>query len=374
MPSRGLLVATIQSRAARGRNEAVDLAEIQEVIDGLVEQVALIACDGTILAVNKHWARQVERQARHGLHISRDYIGFLEGLAHTGDHGASSILQAFKDIAAGSRRSFRCIYNGTGAFAGYDFKVAIATRTVHDTPHVLVSVHDITELVKLKRQRRRLGGELLRAQEDERRRIARELHDSTSQLLVSLQLNLARLGHENTSPECAAILGECKETLREMHDEIRAFSFLAHPPSLSTYDLTTALEHLISGFAARSGLEIGSDLDTGGEIPASVEAAIYRVSQEALTNIYRHSGAKRAFIRLISREHHLHLVIRDEGTGFQEGRDASKSTGVGVMGMRERVRELGGRLSIRPVGGGTVLKVTFPREKRIVFAPLIGAR
>jgi two-component system, NarL family, sensor kinase len=370
-------VATSPSKTALDeldRNHAVALGEIQEVIDGLVEQVALIACDGTIMAVNKHWARQVERQARHGLHISRDYIRFLEGLSHTGDHGGARILQAFKDIAAGSRRSFHCVYNGTGAFAGYDFNATMATLTVHDTTYILVSVHDITELVKLKRQRRRSGGELLRAQEDERRRMARELHDSTSQLVVSLQLNLARLGRENANPACAAILGECKDTLKEMHREIRAISFLAHPPSLNTNELTTALERLISGFAARSGLEIRLDLASAGKVSASVEAAIYRVSQEALTNIYRHSGAKRAFVRLISRERYLHLMIGDEGTGFQEDRDGPKSTGVGVMGMQERVRELGGRLSLRQAGGGAVLNVTFPREKRMVFTPAIGAR
>ena len=222
------------------------LEEFQELIDGLVEQVALIDCAGTIIAVNKRWHRQVERQARHGLHISRDYDAFLAGLVESGDRGAVSILQAFREIAAGSRRSFRCIYGGTGAFAGYDFNVAIATLRVHDLRYVLVSVHDVTELVALKRQRRRAGSQLLRAQEDERRRIARDLHDSTSQSLVALQLTLSRIDREHAGPRVDALIGECRETLQEVQREIRALSFLAHPPSLITNSLETALHTLVS--------------------------------------------------------------------------------------------------------------------------------
>src|SRR4051812_35049255 len=93
--------------SAHEPNQGVDLQEIQEVIDGLVEQVALVSCEGTILAVNDCWRQQVERQARTGLHISRDYIAFLEGLIEDGDVSAEPILQAFRDIGAGSRRTFR---------------------------------------------------------------------------------------------------------------------------------------------------------------------------------------------------------------------------------------------------------------------------
>ena len=144
------------------------LEEIQEVIDGLVEQVALVACDVRILAVNDCWRRQVERQARRGLHISRDYVAFLQSLIEDGDEGVRPILQAFRDISAGSRRIFRHLYKGSGAFDGYDFNIAIAALTIHGSRHVLVSVHDVTELVGLKRQRRRAGSQVLRAQEYER--------------------------------------------------------------------------------------------------------------------------------------------------------------------------------------------------------------
>ena len=355
--------------AKRRKIASVVLHDIQEVLDGLVEQVALIGCDGTILAVNDRWRRQVERQARTGLHISRDYVGLLEDLIERGDDGARPILQAFHDISAGTRQSFRCVYTGTGAFGGYDFNLIIAALTVNGTRHVLVSVHDVTELIKLKRQRRRIGGQLLRAQESERRRMARELHDSTAQLLVSLQLDLASLGRTSDPSAVDAIVAECKKTVREVQQEVRALSYLAHPPPLRDTSLGLALESLATGFASRTGLQIDFDVSGVGEASPSVEAAVYRLAQEALANIYRHAEAKHAAVRLVGREHHLHLMISDDGIGFDAAdRRIRQTLGVGVIGMTERVRELGGRLSIHRVPKGTALTVSLPRRERLASA------
>ena len=345
----------------------VDLQEIQEVIDGLVEQVALISCDGTIMAINDRWRRQVERQARTGLHISRDYIAFLTSLAEDGDEGVKPILQAFRDIAAGTRRTFRHLYKGSGAFAGYDFNIIITALAIHETRYVMVSVHDVTELVDLKRQRRRMGSQVLRAQESERRRLARELHDSTSQMLVSLRLDLSRLGRGNFGPQASDIIDECKKSLLEIEREIRT--------SLETNGLAVALEDLASGFARRTGLEVKAEVSDVGAASASVEAAIYRLSQEALANIHRHASAKRATIRLVGRQHCLHLIVLDDGIGLH-ALDVSeaKTIGVGLMGMRERVRELGGRISMKSGAQGTVVTVSLPRLKRTMLAPPIDAR
>jgi two-component system, NarL family, sensor kinase len=355
-------------------NQGVDLEEIQEVIDGLVEQVALVSCEGTILAVNACWRQQVERQAHTGLHISRDYTAFLEGLIKDGDKGVEPILQAFRDISAGSQRTYRRLYKGSGAFAGYDFNIIVAPLTIHGTRHVLVSVHDVTELVGLKRQRRRVGGQLLRAQEVERRRIARELHDSTSQMLVALRFDLSRLSRGNVGPETVAIVDECKEVLQEIQREIRTFSFVAHPPSLTSNSLANAVRNLATGFANRTGLEIGVEVSDSGEASASVEATIYRLSQEALANIYRHAAATHATVRLVGRKSCIHLIIGDDGIGFQVVAEASRNSfGVGVIGMQERVRELGGRMSIKRAAQGTVLAVSLPRHKRTTLLPFIGA-
>lgn len=357
-------------------DQGFDLDEIQEVIDGLVEQVALVACDGRILAVNDCWRRQVERQARSGLHISRDYVAFLEGLIEDGDEGVRPILRAFRDISAGSRRIFRHLYKGSGAFDGYDFNLIVAALTIHGTRHVLVSVHDVTELVGLKRERRRARSQVLRAQEDERRRVARELHDSTSQMLVSLRFDLSRLSRGKVGPECITIIDECKQTLQEIQREIRTFSFVAHPPPLAASSLAIALQNLASGFANRTALEIEVDVADCGKASASVEATIYRLAQEALANIHRHARATRAVVRLVGRARCLHLVIGDDGVGIDAASSPggrSIGVGVGVMGMRERVHELGGRISIRRAFQGTVLTVSLPRQKRTLLVPPIGA-
>jgi two-component system, NarL family, sensor kinase len=372
--SRGADVKTAELKGQHHHSHPAGLEDIQEVIDLLDEQVAVVGCGGTIIAVNNRWRRQVERQARHGLLISRDYISFLTGLIESGDRGAVGILQAFKDIAAGSSSSFHCVYNGTGAFAGYDFNIGIAPMQIHDTRHVLVSVHDVTELVALKRQRRRVRSQLLQAQEGERRRMARELHDSTSQNLIALQINLSQLSRLEYDGETASIVKECRQVVQEMQREIRAFSFIAHPPTLIPNNLALALEKLVNGFAARTGIEIDLSISNVGEVSASVETAIYRVSQEALTNIHRHASATRAIFRLIPRERYLHLLIRDDGIGTPVSPGVPGEAGVGVVGMEERIRELGGRLSVRHAVAGTTLTAVIPRQKKMVFAPLIGAR
>lgn len=350
------------SGAGRNRHEGVVLQELQAMIDGLAEQVALVACDGTILAVNYTWRRAVERHARSGLHISRDYPAFLADLVESGDEGARPILEAFRDVSAGVRQTFQNNYVGTGAFDGHHFRVVISGLEVARTRYVLVSVHDVTELVSLKRKRRQLGSQVLRAQEMERRRIARELHDSTSQMLVALQLNLINL--ERSRPESEALIADCKQTVMDMQREIRSLSFLYHPPTLSKNSLARALEDLTTGFASRTGLDVELQLTEVGHASASVEAAFYRLAQEALTNIHRHAAAKQAVVRLVGRERFIHLMIGDDGVGF----DASKANhhrrmGVGVTGMAERVRELGGRLSIHRAEKGTVLTVSLPRAK-----------
>jgi signal transduction histidine kinase len=338
--------------------------EVQAVIDGLAEQAAFIGTDGTILAVNKRWRRQTEKQARAGLAIHRDYDAFLSDLVDKGDIGARPILEALRNICAGARDNFTCLYRGSGAFSGYDFNVAITAVTVHDERYLLVTVHDVTELVLLKRQRRRLGSQLLRAQEAERRRMARDLHDSTAQSLVALQFSLHRLSLQTPSAEAQALISECKEAIQEVHREIRAISFIAHPQSPAAVGLQNALERLVEGFAKRVGFQIEIECSNVGDASASVETTIFRLTQEGLSNIHRHARASAAHVRLIGRDRYLHLLIWDDGVGFDWARKkGGTAMGVGVMGMVERVRDLGGRLSLTRLEQGMLLRASLPRLK-----------
>ena len=340
------------------------LEDIQPVIDGLAEQVALIDRDGTILAVNRQWHRQVEKQARHGLHISRDYDAFLAELVAEGDDGARPILEAFREIRKGSKDSFSCLYHGVGTFNGYQFKVVMTAMPVHGERYVMVSVLDVTQIASLKRQRRRLGSQLLHAQEAERRRMARDLHDSTAQALVALQMNLQRLSREYEGPAAEAVVAECREAIQEVHREIRALSFIAHPPSPAAKGLEDALESLAAGYAKRAGFEVEIQCSDVGAASASVEATIYRVAQEGLSNGHRHGLASRVQVRLAGTERYLHLLMTDDGVGFDPPVTNGKSRlGVGVRGMTERVRELGGRLILKRLPKGTLLWAVLPRIK-----------
>jgi len=337
--------------------------EIQPFIDGLAEQAAFISKDGIILAVNRHWRRQVERQARSGLHISRDYDAYLAGLVAEGDERVRPILQAFRDIRTGVRTGFECLYKGSGPFSGYDFKVVITAIQIHDEQYILVTVHDVTEIGSLKRQKRRLGSQLLHAQEAERRRLARDLHDSTAQTLVALQLSIGRLSRE-VGPDGEALVNECQEAIQQIHREIRALSFLAHPPSSPHGGLRDSLESLVNGFAERTGLQIAIECPELPPLSSSIEATIFRLTQEGLANVHRHASAANASVRLIERRRYLHLLIWDDGIGFEwPQRTVRQSMGVGVPGMEERVRELGGRLSLIHLEQGTLMRAVVPRIK-----------
>ena len=324
----------------------------------------MISTDGSILAINSHWRRQVERQKQSGLLIDRDYDAYLAGLVEDGDEGVRPILKAFRDICSGARNNFSCLYRGYGVFSGYDFKVVITAMEVHGERYILVTVHDVTEVASLKRQRRRLGSQLLRAQENERRRMARDLHDSTSQALVALQFSLQKLSKEYPNAGGEALVAECQEAIQEVHREIRALSFIAHPPSFATGDLEPSLQSLVAGFARRTGIEARVECDSIEGVSSSIEATIFRLAQEALANIHRHSSARHATVRLVAREGYVHLVVWDDGVGFEwSPKKRRLGLGVGVLGMAERVRELGGRLSLRRLAIGTLLRATLPRLK-----------
>jgi PAS domain S-box-containing protein len=228
---------------------------------------------------------------------------------------------------------------------------------------------DVTERRRAEEALRQLSGRLLRLQDEERRRMARELHDSTAQTLAALSLNLALLkqrGGEPEDPRAAKALAESMELADQASREIRTFSYLLHPPMLDEAGLPHALRWYADGFARRTGIavdiDISPDLD---RLPADAETALFRITQECLTNIHRHSGSTTARIQLGLGSGNVMLRISDEGKGLREDTIRDRETdpaalGVGIRGMRERVRQLGGRLEIKRGQPGTIVEVTLP--------------
>jgi signal transduction histidine kinase len=208
---------------------------------------------------------------------------------------------------------------------------------------------------------RTLSGRLLRLQDDERRKFARELHDSLGQYLAGLKMLLPRIGQE--TPD--STLAQCLEIVDKSISETRTISHLLHPPMLDEAGLKSAVNWYVEGFARRSGVKASVDLPADvGRLPSSVELAIFRVIQEALTNIHRHANASRAEIKLTRSNREIKLSIRDSGRGISPNAlelfHNDSLSGIGLAGMRERIRELGGRLEIESGPGGTLIRAALP--------------
>jgi PAS domain S-box-containing protein len=217
-------------------------------------------------------------------------------------------------------------------------------------------------------QLRLLSHRLIQIQDSERRRIARELHDSAGQVLTALGMNLATVAHyaKGTTPQLAEIAAEGQSLVRELSQEIRTMSYLLHPPLLDENGLPEALRWYIQGLKERSGLEVSLTIpEDFGRVPRDMELVIFRIVQEGLTNIHRHSGSNVAKIRIARESRRVLLEVEDQGKGMTPEKLAeiqTRGTGVGLRGMRERVLQLGGKMNIRSNAGGTTILISLPFE------------
>jgi PAS domain S-box-containing protein len=226
-----------------------------------------------------------------------------------------------------------------------------------------------TDVLKQSEQVRELSWQLLHSQEEERRHIARELHDSAGQTLTLLGIGLAQLVQKagRNAPELASEAERIQETVQQLHREIRTTSYLLHPPLLDESGLCSAIGWYIQGLPERSGLEVRLDLsEEFGRLPRDMELVIFRLVQECLTNIHRHSESKTASIRMARESNQIRLDIRDQGKGILPARLSeiqSGHSGMGIRGMRERLRQFGGTLNIESDDSGTRIVAMIPLPK-----------
>ena len=221
---------------------------------------------------------------------------------------------------------------------------------------------------------RELTGRLLQMQDQERRKMARELHDHAGQTLVALSMNLAALRDAARSKENAGskedriveLSSDCEQLSEDLSREIRTLSYLLHPPLLDEAGLTSALSWYVEGFTKRSKIPVELEVADGvGRLSNELELVIFRVVQECLTNVHRHSGSPSAKIRLERVAGGLQLEVSDCGQGIPPERlqrMQTAETGVGVRGMEERIRQFGGTLSFTSSPQGTQVAVYFPLE------------
>ena len=214
-------------------------------------------------------------------------------------------------------------------------------------------------------QLRELSNRLQQTQDNERRRIARDLHDSVGQIITVLGLNLATAAkHATNNAKAHEVIKESSELVHQLSKEIRTLSYLLHPPLLDESGLPGAIQWCIQGLAERSGLNVKLEISKDfARLSRDMEIAVFRILQESLTNIHRHSGGKNATVRLSRDINTISLEIQDDGKGISAERLTmiqSQRSGVGITGMRERVRHLKGTLDIQSNGNGTKISVRLP--------------
>ncbi|HSC46205.1 MAG TPA: response regulator [Candidatus Acidoferrum sp.] len=226
-----------------------------------------------------------------------------------------------------------------------------------------------------------LSARLLRTQDEERRRIARELHDGAGQLLAAMGMEISVLAKEKNrlTDDAASSMESISSLLTQLTGDIRTMSHLLHPPLLDEVGLQFALQEYVNGFAQRSGIQILAEIEPQVDrLARESELSIFRIVQECLTNIHRHSGSKTAVVRLARRDDQICLEVSDQGCGLSPDLlnrlNSGQSAGVGFRGMRERIRQLGGLLKITSAGAGTSIVVTLPATSNPAASGIAGDR
>jgi signal transduction histidine kinase len=213
---------------------------------------------------------------------------------------------------------------------------------------------------------RQLSGKLQQLRDEERKQLARELHDSVGQMLAALSMNIAKVRSQaqRLDPAAASAVTENAEIVEQISKEIRTISHLLHPPLLDVAGLASAIRWYVDGFSERSKIRV--DMEVPAEfrrLSEEMELTIFRLIQECLTNIHRHSGSSTASIAIRQEDHTILVEIKDQGKGISSDKQMELGTdraGVGFRGMRERLRQLGGELEIQSGSGGTSVTARLP--------------
>ncbi len=239
-----------------------------------------------------------------------------------------------------------------------------------DTGLLVAVVQDIDASKRAEDEVRKLSGRFLRLQDEERRRIARALHESAAQTVAALSMNLQRMERMQLPPHAAETLADSLELVAQTSREIRTLSHLLHPPLLEEAGLPSSLRWYVEGFGTRSNVQIALDVSADlGRLSTELEITLFRIVQESLTNVHRHSGSESASVRLRRAGPEVVLEVEDQGMGMPAdvlGRAREQSAGgvgVGIAGMRERLAQLGGTLEIESGPHGTTVRARIRSER-----------
>jgi len=339
---------------------------LQASLDALSAHVAILDESGSVLSINGAWRRFAQSNGlRESPGPGMSYLAACEA-ARQGGVAEERIFRGMESLVGGRQSSFQALYRSRSSDEGRWFLLRASRFSAADEARIVVAREDVTEIMTARAEVSEMSERLLTLQEEERRRIAAELHDSTAQHLVAVGLSLMQVGALGLPPAGQRILDEIDRSLEEALKELRIFTYLLHPPGLETEGLAATIRAFAEGFADRSGLDVATRLAEGTELLApELQRALFRIVQEGLANVHRHAGAKNVTVSLRLTPGEVILSIGDDGLGMKSRRAGSgvrTTLGVGIPGMRIRLSQFGGNLKIRSNRRGTVVRAAAPRD------------
>jgi PAS domain S-box-containing protein len=338
------------------------------LVETIDEGAATLSDDGTVLYSNRSFAAIFDVPLEK--FIGAPIESFVSG------EDLQDLRALLKDARTGSARGEIRLRTIDGK--ARTIRLTLSTNQQLGVEAICAVATELTELVETNQalkvtetSLRQLSARLLQLQDEERRRIARDLHDVTGQKIAILSMSLDRLGRlmESKGAEVSETLDESRDVVRKIGEEIRTLSYLLHPPLLDESGLASAVRWYAEGFQKRSGISLTVDIPPGlGRLSTEVETALFRVVQESLTNVHRYSGSPNAEIKIFAGDGQVHLEVVDHGRGIEAGVapvmiDGIASLGVGIPGMRERLRQLGGQLEVDFGTNGTRVVAIVPMKK-----------
>jgi two-component system, NarL family, sensor kinase len=327
-------------------------------------EIALLDADGVIVAVNAAWRASVTALGgelrRWG--VGASYLAIARRFVP--DFNEATLRGSLERLRTGKTALVRHPYAIKTTQGPQWRQVQITTLRLGAGVRFVAIHENLTELVRAQEALRRTSAELMTAQDDERRRIAIELHDSTSQHLAVLGMGLGRLRARTSDERSLEVLAEMSTALTEAVKETRVLSYLMKPNGLVQQGLVITAEDFVTGFARRTGLKVRfkatGDVDAASAV---VQHAAFRILQEALSNVFRHAQASHAEASVSHTPGQLTLRIADNGRGFRTEGGEPAAEGVGISGMHARVEQLSGRLAIETGRTGTCVTAEFPLSR-----------
>jgi two-component system, NarL family, sensor kinase len=366
---------------SKGRSRdkvGADAPIARNFLDTLDVGVAHLSVDGTILYANPHFCELLGCASHHeitGVNLKKlvsagSWQTLAEALAMAESELQVGELQVGELQGGLSRR--RVIRLTLGPIVnGKEVTIRASATDITALVEANASVRERESKLQV------LTARILLVQDEERRRIARDLHDATGQELVSIGMliNAALRSAGAIGGDARQSLGDADELLHKVQEEIRTLSYLLHPPLLDELGLGSALGWYVDGFKKRSGIDVTFDMPARPpRLSIEIETALFRVAQEGLANVLRHSGSTKACLKLLTARGELFLLVEDEGKGIEERRliaaNAERAEfGVGIPGIRERLKQFGGSLELRSSKTGTQLIARMPLSKELHHAP-----